>query len=65
MKKLFFIFLLIFLIISVTENAYAYADPGVGGLLYQIVVIILSGIGLFLISLKTKLFRILRKNKKR
>lgn len=64
MKRYIFVYLLVLGIMSVTKPAYAYTDPGVGGVLYQIVIIVLSGIGLFVISLKTKLFGIFRKNKK-
>ena len=65
MKKIVVIFLAILLSIQLTECAYAYADPGVGGVLYQIAILIFSGIGFLIVSLKTKLFGIFRKSKKR
>ena len=66
MKKIIvIIFLAIIFTIRLNGYAYAYADPGVGGVLYQITILIFSGIGLLVVSLKTKLFGIFRKGKKK
>jgi len=65
MKMLVVVFLAILLTIQATKSAYAYADPGIGGVLYQISILIFSGIGLLIVSLKTKLFGIFRKNRKK
>jgi len=63
MKRIVVGCLVILLTIQVTEYAYAYADPGVGGVLYQITILVFSGIGFLIVSLKTKLFGIFRKRK--
>lgn len=63
MKKIILIFLLSSIIILITKNGYAYADPGIGGTLYQIVILVFGGLGVFFITLKSRLFRIFWKNK--
>ena len=65
MKILVVVFLTILLTIQAAQYGYAYADPGIGGVLYQISILIFSGIGFLVISLKTKLFGIFRKKKKK
>jgi hypothetical protein len=63
MKRIVVGLLVILLTTQVTEYAYAYTDPGVGGVLYQITILVFSGIGFLIVSLKTKLFGIFRKRK--
>jgi hypothetical protein len=58
------ILLLILLILSLTADAYAYVDPGIGGTIYQIIILVIGGVGVLLVTFKNKLFRIFRKNKK-
>jgi len=54
------------LYVLLTDNAYAYVDPGVAGTLYQIVILIFLGIGAFFAAFKNAIFNFfrLKKNKK-
>jgi len=65
MKKVILVFLLILLGISLTKDVYAYVDPGIGGTVYQIIILIFWGIGFLFFSLKRKLFNIFHKKKGR
>ena len=45
-------------------NAYAYLDPGTGGLIIQALIASLVGIGVFFKNIKNKFLSLFKKNKK-
>tara|TARA_B110000003_G_C16283668_1_gene392042 strand:- start:67 stop:321 length:255 start_codon:yes stop_codon:yes gene_type:complete len=53
-----------FISISFTSNAYAYLDPGTGGLIVQILIASLIGVGVFFKNIKIKFLEFFKKNKK-
>jgi hypothetical protein len=54
--------LAIMAIFLVSEPAYAYADPGTAGLLYQIVIIIFASLVSYFLFVKDLLRRLFRRN---
>lgn len=50
-KKSFF---LVFALLISSSNAYAYLDPGTGGLIIQAVIAIFIGVGIFFSNIKLK-----------
>jgi hypothetical protein len=58
---LYFLTLIIFFPIS----AYAYLDPGTGGLIIQVLIASLVGIGVFFKNIKNKFLRLFKKKKKK
>ena len=45
-------------------NAYAYLDPGTGGLIIQALIASLVGIGVFFKNIKNKFLSLFKENKK-
>ena len=62
MKKEILIFFLVFSLDTIVPTrAHAYVDPGVAGMLYQIVIIVLVGIGTFFVSFKNAIVRFFKR----
>ncbi len=59
--KLKFIFFILFFSIIFSSNAYAYLDPGTGGLIIQVLIASLIGIGVFFRNIKMKLIELFNK----
>ena len=53
------------LIIFFPINAYAYLDPGTGGLIIQALIASLIGIGVFFKNIKNKFLRLFKKKIKK
>ncbi len=56
--------LLALLFFSPAADVYAYVDPGIGGTIYQIIILVIGGVGVLIVAFKNKLLRIFRKNRK-
>ncbi len=52
-----------FLSISFSSNAYAYLDPGTGGLIIQALIASIIGIGIFFQNIKIKVMEFFLKKK--
>ena len=61
MKAALTVFLAVIIIFLVNEPAYAYADPGTAGLLYQIVIIIFASFVSYFLFFKDFLKRLFRR----
>ena len=60
-RILYFLTLIIFFPI----NAYAYLDPGTGGLIIQALIASLVGVGVFFKNIKNKFLRLFKKKIKK
>ena len=64
-SQVFTILYYLTLIIFFPKNAYAYLDPGTGGLIIQALIASLVGVGVFFKNIKDKFLRLFKKKIKK